>query len=608
MLHLIRTGRVILLLDGYDEMAQFMNSRERRACLAALAELAKDGAKGILTSRPNYFSESEELNVFEALYRNLEQQRYYLSKKDSEFIESERIVDALVERYVLNRYERNLQDLTPEQTESLVKRSLAKNPTGQRIVLSILNRVFREEALGTRQALSGKPVIVSYLLELVEEIQKAQDADTSANTITEWDIYKLIIDRLMARDMQRSTLLPHDRRLALQTLALKISSRDNPIATEDTFNKIVDEHFPAELRRLSPEERRTRRLELFEDLRSSATLTRAVEAKHDGWVFSHNSLREYLVCEVLVESLRKKEAAPIDSPITTAMRAFVASIDKTNAISLWQFLVDLWPKRNTESTLGSYLVLLWDLAARSDAGLHENLKSLGIAGPMETIAMNNISIKDINFSQIENSAGLRFNMDSSTVADCTFDGMDLSSSSFEEALLDNVSLKDCNLSQTLFQKSYFFECDISGSTLQGADFRGIDPESSFLVSHSNNTMRQLSNMDAIGFLNFNGAKTDPIDDIYIYKNHPKFPMIAKICEKVSEQRNSQLRGLTQRGEARVDPPFARDFVSRLEALGWVMVDKNDLVSCTPVGRPLLASLAAGTKIAAEIVQFIEEKD
>ncbi|MHB0667781.1 hypothetical protein, partial [Roseomonas mucosa] len=157
-------------------------------------------------------------------------------------------------------------------------------------------------------------------------------------------------------------------------------------------------------------------------------------------------------------------------------------------------------------------------------------------------------------------------------------------------------------------KSYFFECDISGSTLQGADFRGIDPESSFLVSHSNNTMRQLSNMDAIGFLNFNGAKTDPIDDIYIYKNHPKFPMIAKICEKVSEQRNSQLRGLTQRGEARVDPPFARDFVSRLEALGWVMVDKNDLVSCTPVGRPLLASLAAGTKIAAEIVQFIEEKD
>jgi hypothetical protein len=37
MTHLIRTGRVILLLDGYDEMAQFMNSRERRACLSALA-------------------------------------------------------------------------------------------------------------------------------------------------------------------------------------------------------------------------------------------------------------------------------------------------------------------------------------------------------------------------------------------------------------------------------------------------------------------------------------------------------------------------------------------------------------------------------------------
>jgi len=56
-----------LLLDGYDEMAQFFNSRERRQCLEALATLSADGAKGIITSRPNYFTLSEELQVFEAL-------------------------------------------------------------------------------------------------------------------------------------------------------------------------------------------------------------------------------------------------------------------------------------------------------------------------------------------------------------------------------------------------------------------------------------------------------------------------------------------------------------------------------------------------------------
>ncbi len=66
------------MLDGYDEMAQFLNARERRACLSALAELAADGARGILTSRPNYFTETEELNVFEALYTTIEQGKYYI--------------------------------------------------------------------------------------------------------------------------------------------------------------------------------------------------------------------------------------------------------------------------------------------------------------------------------------------------------------------------------------------------------------------------------------------------------------------------------------------------------------------------------------------------
>ena len=52
---LVRTGRVILILDGYDEMAQFFNSRERRQCLEALASLSADGAKGLLTTSTQLF-------------------------------------------------------------------------------------------------------------------------------------------------------------------------------------------------------------------------------------------------------------------------------------------------------------------------------------------------------------------------------------------------------------------------------------------------------------------------------------------------------------------------------------------------------------------------
>lgn len=335
MTHLIRTGRVILLLDGYDEMAQFMNSRERRACLSALAELAKDGAKGILTSRPNYFSEAEELNVFEALYRKLEQQKYHLSKADTEIIFQEKAVDNLIERYVLDRYERSLQDLTPEQTESLVNRSLQKNPAGQKLVLTILSKVFREEATGNRQALSGKPIIIAYLLELVADLQK--DANGfSADDLTEWQVYKLIVDRLMLRDLARSPLSPAERRRALQELALKLSSRDVVVASEGTFMQIIDEQFGHEFRRLSPEERRTRRIELFEDLRSSATLTRASVAKEDGWVFSHNSLREFLAVEIFLNGLLERNPITISIPVSEAMRSFVSSLHRDKIVEIWQ--------------------------------------------------------------------------------------------------------------------------------------------------------------------------------------------------------------------------------------------------------------------------------
>jgi hypothetical protein len=247
----------------------------------------------------------------------------HLSKADAEIIFQEKAVDNLIERYVLDRYERSLQDLTPEQTESLVKRSLQRNPAGQKLVLTILSKVFREEATGNRQALSGKPVIIAYLLELVAELQK--DAkEFSADNLTEWQVYKLIVDRLMLRDFARSPLSPAERRRALQELALRLSSRDVVVASEATFMQLIDEQFGHELRRLSPEERRTRRIELFEDLRSSATLTRASGAKEDGWVFSHNSLREFLAVEIFLDGLLDRNPLAIGIPVSEAIVAVEA--------------------------------------------------------------------------------------------------------------------------------------------------------------------------------------------------------------------------------------------------------------------------------------------
>jgi hypothetical protein len=80
----------------------------------------------------------------------------------------------------------------------------------------------------------------------------------------------------------------------------------------------------------------------------------------------------------------------------------------------------------------------------------------------------------------------------------------------------------------------------------------------------------------------------------------------KILEKVVDQKNSQLRGLTQRGEARADPPLAREFVDRLTSVGWLVIDKNDLVSVSAAGRPELQRMVSSEYMAPVVSAFLAE--
>lgn len=603
--HLIRTGRAVLLLDGYDEMAQFLNSRERRACLKALADLSSGGAKGLITSRPNYFTESEELNVFEALYTNLEQNKYFISQADRSFIDAERAVDELVERYVLSRYERSLQDLTPAQTESLVRRKLARDTKGQEIVLTILQRVFRDEGDGSRQALSGKPVIISYLLELVDELRK--DTTTSSiETYSEWQLYKMILDRLMLRDAARTTLAAPLRRKALQTLALALSMRGASVGDEAVFNKLIEEQFKSELRRLSADERRSKREELFEELRSSATLTRVSGGGKDGYLFSHNSLREYLVAETVLTSLVDRQPIDIRVPVTAAMRTFVASMSAEEGAVLTRALTELWPQRANGMLLGPYLVLLWDFLKKQSGSAESALVAV-ITGGQNVAHLSDVQLRDIDFEGNLGDEGLLIRGNESDFSNVSFAGLKLSNAVFRNSVFDDVTFANADLSGADFSNSIIFETDFSSAKLTGADFRKCDADINIKVVTANALEKVLVGKAALGWLRYHGAVTDDLDDVYVLAHHPKYPIIAKIAEKLTVNTNNQLLGLTQRGTASADPKLARGFIDKLQAWGWASIDKNDLVTASADGRAALSAMINGSRMAVEIAEFIRRE-
>lgn len=431
---LIRSGRVVLLLDGYDEMAQYMSARERRTCLQALAQLSADGARGILTSRPNYFSEAEELQVLDALYTSLEQLGR-LTKDEADVVASEEEVDSLFQQQIIERVERQLRDLTPQQTGELVERKLAGDPKARDVVVGLLERIFRSTEEGADVALSGKPVIITYLLDIADDLKDESAQDTSR--VSEWQVYDLIVRKLMMRDYRAAPeTLPERRRQFLRRLALRLSRRDSSVLTEEEFVVFVRSDFDSDLRRVPADSREAVLQQYVLDLRRSATLTRTSVGGESGYRFSHNSLREFLAADALLGQLAGERVTRHDLPVSSAMRNFVASREKSVISRDAERLSVLWPDRADDDGVGQLLSLLWTSLVALQAGERDAVRATLISLVGTGLDLSRAAIEDLNLTAAGSTnlrgAGFR----GSTLTRVSLAGVDLKGSGFQSAVLD----------------------------------------------------------------------------------------------------------------------------------------------------------------------------
>ncbi len=163
------------------------------------------------------------------------------------------------------------------------------------------------------------------------------------------------------------------------------------------------------------------------------------------------------------------------------------------------------------------------------------------------------------------------------------------------------------MSGVSFANALLYECDMTDVDVTGADFTGLDAASSLLLFRTGEPVRRLIGARAVGYLAYHGAYTDPVDEFYRWQHHPRFLVVMKICERVMAQKNSQLRGLTQRGEAHDDPPLARAFVQHLKQKGLITIGRNELVTATPEGRQIIPLLVEHNSLPPEIAQFFQNR-
>ena len=294
---LIEEGRVVFLLDGYDEMAQNLSIIDRRNCLLALTKAISGKSTGLITSRPNYFTEAEELRVVELLYGKGKK----LHRLDQIAVAQETDVDALLQRYYLERQDARMADLTRDQVDRLLERRLGREPQMLANVQALIGNIYGLPAAttSTEQALATKPVVVTYLLDIAENLTGIQlDA---YRPLDDWGIFMLILDKLVLRDAGRTSgiVTQGERRQFLQRLAVALTAGHRPYADREMMLELVHALFGREIRRAGEGDIAAQEELYFADLRSSASLTSSEER----WGFSHSSLREFLVAEAFVEAV-----------------------------------------------------------------------------------------------------------------------------------------------------------------------------------------------------------------------------------------------------------------------------------------------------------------
>ncbi|NMO18735.1 hypothetical protein HPC49_13210 [Pyxidicoccus fallax] len=252
-------GKILLILDGFDEMARQVDYETVVGNFWALAELVEEGSKVILTSRTEYFrlaKESERVLAGQELGRHM----LVLTPPKFEVV--------------------YLNPLTDAQIREIIVRRLGADGS------SVAQRVLTHSNLA---GLARKPIVLELLLAALDEVSP----DVLGN---EAEVYLYATNRLLLRNIttERTFTSTSDKLYFLCELAWEMLSGESLSIHYRLIPDRIQKHFQGQLK--EPHE-----LDNWDyDLRSQTLLHRNAAGYYE---FAHKSLVEYFVALKLASEL-----------------------------------------------------------------------------------------------------------------------------------------------------------------------------------------------------------------------------------------------------------------------------------------------------------------
>jgi uncharacterized protein YjbI with pentapeptide repeats len=562
----VKRGKIILLLDSFDEMAQKLNRYEIHNNLRELLGGISGSSKAILTSRPTYFeSNAERLQLFSHSGR-VSNEDFHLHQKYSEF-------DQILQDRLKNTTECQIEDLTDEQRKRFFRRVLKDNPQA---LLQIEKLIERTSGLDN---LSSRPAIARLLMTAIPAL-RTNDMDALPDDLNEASLFKLIVNALLQRDenLFGEFLSNTERHDFLKELAYIISRRqqdyfvDNKIIrtiVEQLFRQKIEAHETPDI--ISEQYFRTcRRAAGLSVQKTALGITRDVEDPESRIGFSHNALREFLYAEFIYENLFQERAEKLffGTALSDGTLNFLRHM-----LSEQSALERLISYINSFNRIRDfYFQIAWQILPNRD---RENIVAIFGDPP--------------DFSELD-------------LGNQDFSDRDLSDADFSNSLIGGVNFRGTILDGAIFRNAILERVAFDNASLIETDFSDAEVRSIVVYDKRQKRLVEKYDVDARQWLYTEGSEFGAINELNRFSRSRKYRVAHRILQKMArynfiKTHNEQglLRGLGQ------EEPIGRQFLEALHRHGYLRVVRKamhggrgaDVIHVEPTRRGIIQQLFDG---------------
>lgn len=399
---LLRAGRIVLILDGFDEMSEESGARVAEENLRMIASHLEGRGRVVLTSRSTFFRSSAEI---------------------SEIIER-RVDQALIRTYELKEFD-------ADQRREYLTRTLPTEGMADRV----LGIIRGNEALAQ---LAGSPLVLNMLATAVEEHPGRFTAGRDKASL-----YALYFKGIFERERKRQghNLTDDEQFNFLERVADSMFADRTTIYPRQDIAYFVSEALPGQVERL-----RGRKAE-EEALTSKLCDHAAFSAEGTGIRFAHPTFRDYFAARMWAPQLQNGSLSVLSRPsLPDAAAEFLAEMLNMETLSR---IARVGLARSSDGQLLRSTMRLLIAFAKSrypsEIDLRQNVFTVLTGAPLN---LNSRDLSGLNFDGVSlvDASCVRANLDGTRFVAC-----DLRNAEFSGALMRMTLFEKCRLEGAVFR-------------------------------------------------------------------------------------------------------------------------------------------------------------